>query len=340
MNDALLVAKAGLSSTIQDGGRVGFVRYGVSMSGAFDPLFYAIANKLVDNRAGEAVVEVALRGDDYEIDAPSCRIAFAGDFAIAIDGQPAEPWRSYTLRRGQCFRVGAVKRGLRGYVSVAGGFDLDPVLGSRSVHTRTAIGPFNGRALTTGDRLPLRSSHPGGPDRRFDAKGLPPARTSLRVVLGPQAHYFAADDVVCFLDSEFEITPRCDRMGSQLHGPAIEYRKDMPLISEGIALGSVQVLGGGAVIVTLVDRQTTGGYPKIATVITPDVREMAHLAPESKIRFASVTIEEAQAIRRDFDHDILKGLDDHLVDVRAGAPTTDWLLANNLISGVSDGLDL
>jgi biotin-dependent carboxylase-like uncharacterized protein len=337
MSGALIVISPGLSSTVQDSGRMGFVRYGVSPSGAFDPLYHAIANRLVGNAPGEAAVELTLIGGEYEIDAPGCRLAVAGDFAVTIDEQPGEPWRSYTLHAGQRFKIGPVLRGLRGYLAAA--FALPRILGSRSVHVRTAIGPFDGRALKTGDRLPLRSQ-PSKPESRFDRNSLPPIRTTLRVVLGPQTHHFAADDVKQFLDSEFEITPRCDRMGYQLQGPPIDYRKDIPLISEGIALGSLQVLGQGVVIITLVDRQTTGGYPKIATVITPDVRQLAHIAPGTKIRFEPIAIEEAQSIRRNYDNSILSGIDGHLTDIRGILPTTDRLLANNLISGVSDGRDL
>jgi biotin-dependent carboxylase-like uncharacterized protein len=339
MSGALVVVSAGLSSTLQDRGRMNFVRNGVSTAGAFDPVFSAIANKLVGNGADDAVIEVTLKGDEYEIDAPDCRIGFAGDFGITIDGQAAEPWRSYTLQAGQRFSVGIARQGLRGYLSVSGGFQIEPVLGSRSVHTRTGIGPLGGRALKTGDRLAIGPLRPMGRDRRFDASSLPPRRTTLRVVVGPQAHYFGSEDVSRFLASEFEITNRCDRMGYQLTGPALEYRKDIPLISEGIALGSLQVLDRGTTVVTLVDRQTTGGYPKIATVITPDIRELAHLAPRTKIRFAAVGIEEAQSIRRKFDAEIQGRVDDNTVEIAGGPLTTDWLLSKNLISGVSNGFD-
>jgi biotin-dependent carboxylase-like uncharacterized protein len=339
MSGALVVARAGLSSTLQDRGRTGFVRYGVSMAGAFDPLFYAIANKLVGNGLGEAAIEVTLKGDEYEVDALSCRVAFAGDFAVMIDEKPAEPWRSHTLHAGQRFAVGAAKRGLRGYLSVAGGFDLQPVLGSCSVHTRTGIGPLGGRALAAGQRLPIRGTPAAGPDRRFDTACLPAPRTTLRVVPGPQTHYFAAEDIGRFLASEFEVTRRCDRMGYQLSGPAIDYRKDIALISDGIALGSLQVLEQGVTIVTLVDRQTTGGYPKIATVITPDIRELAHIAPRTKIRFAPITVEDAQLLRRGFDAELPDRLDEYLADVASPIPTTERLLDSNLISGVSNGFD-
>lgn len=336
---ALIVVRAGFFSTLQDRGRMDFVRYGVSTAGAFDPLFSKIANRLVGNASDAAVVEVTLKGDEYTIEAPCCRVGFAGNFDITIDGSKAEPWRSYTLQSGQQFAVGIAKRGVRGYLSVAGGIRLEPVLGSRSVHTRTAIGPLGGRMLRAGDSLPIGPLLPIGSDRRFNTEILPPIRTALRVVIGPQEHYLRANDVSRFFASNFEITGRCDRMGYQLKGPKIECRKDIPLISDGIALGSLQVLDGGVTVVTLVDRQTTGGYPKIATVITPDIRELAQLSPGSKIRFTPVTIVEAQAIRRKFDAEYFRRIDDNIIEIGGVPPATDCLLATNLISGVSNALD-
>lgn len=340
MNGALIVVKPGFFSTIQDGGRLGFLRYGVTTSGAFDPLLHAIAHRLAGNQTSEAAVEVTLKGDEFAIEGGTCRLAFAGDFTVLIDGKPSEPWRTYTLDPGQRISIGAANRGLRGYLAATGGFNLQSVLGSRSVHTRTGIGPFGGRILAAGDRLPLNSVSPAVPDRRFDTSRLPPRRTTLRVVLGPQDYFFAAEDIERFFGSEFEVTPRCDRMGYQFKGPGLEYRKDIPLISEGIALGSLQVLGHGIVVATLVDRQTTGGYPKIATIITPDVRELAHVGTGTKIRFEQVTVEKAQAIRLGFENEILRRIDDHFTDIRSELSTTERLFANNLISGVSTGQDL
>lgn len=340
MSGALIVVTPGPFSTIQDRGRLGFLRYGVTTSGAFDPLLHAIAHTLVGNQTSWAAVEVTLKGDDFTIEGGNCRLAFAGDFTVLIDGKPSEPWRTYTLDAGQRISIGAAKRGLRGYLAAAGGFNLQPTLGSCSVHTRTGLGPFGGRALAAGDRLPLNSVFPGGPDRRFNSSQLPPPRTTLRVVLGPQDHFFAREDIERFFGSEFEITPRCDRMGYQFKGPELVYRKDTQLISEGIALGSLQILGHGIVVATLVDRQTTGGYPKIATIITPDVRELAHIGTGTKIRFMPVTVEEAQAIRFGFEKEILGRIDDHCADIGRELPTMERLFANNLISGISTGQDL
>lgn len=340
MTTALVVATPGLSSTVQDGGRSGFLRYGVTTSGAFDPLLHAIAHRLVGNQTNAAAVEVTLKGDEFVIEGGKCRLAFAGDFPVSIDGRASEPWRTYTLDAGQHISIGVGRRGLRGYLAAAGGFDLRPVLGSCSVHTRTGIGPCDGRILAVGDRLPLNSSSPAGPDRRFDSNRLPPRRTTLRVVIGPQDHFFTAEDIERFFASEFEITQRCDRMGYQFTGPDFEYRKEITLISEGIALGSLQVPGRNIVIAALLDRQTTGGYPKIATIITPDVRELAHLAAGTRIRFVRVSIEEAQEIRRNFENDVMRRIDDHLADIRGGLPTPEQLFSSNLISGVSAGRDL
>jgi biotin-dependent carboxylase-like uncharacterized protein len=337
MTAALVVVKAGAHSTLQDRGRFGFLRYGVATAGAFDDLYLAIANRLVGNDAGTAAIEMTFAGDTLRVEAERCRIAFAGSFALAIDGAPAMPWQSHTLARGQVIAVGNAAHGLRGYLAVGGGLDFAPVLGSLAVHTRSRIGPLAGRALRAGDSLPLKApAAPPGPECGYDAGALPGAEAAIRVVVGPQDRYFSPGDCAAFLAAEHVLTEKCDRMGYQLRGPAIDYRKDIPLISDGIALGSIQVLGGGLAIVNLVDRQTTGGYPKIATVIGPDIRVLAQTRPGRRLRFVAVDIDAAAALRRAYD-DQLATIDRRIAAVAANpAPLeSEHLLAVNLIDGVA-----
>ena len=331
---ALQVEQAGPSSTLQDGGRFGYLARGVSPAGPFDRLLHAIANRLVGNDAGCAAIEFTLKGDTYRVQAERCRIAVTGDFDVRIDGEKAGAWRTHTLRRGQALAIGNCRPGLRGYLAVAGGFDLPQVLGSLSVHTRTGIGPLNGTVLKQGSVLPLKSPEPPrGPDLRIDPKQLPGMPPRLRVVLGPQQHYFSDEAIAAFLNTPFVLAAECDRMGFQVKGPDIPFRRDIPLISEGVALGSVQVLDKGLFIINLVDRQTVGGYPKIATVISSDIRALAQLRPGSTIQFEAVDIAQAQAIHQR-ERMFIGQLDSLFRPANAEDLTSEQLLEGNLISGV------
>lgn len=333
MSPVLKVLDAGPSSTIQDAGRFGFLRFGVAPAGPCDALLHAIANRLVGNSAGSAAIEITLRGDRYQVAAESLRVAVAGDFPVQIDGQKAEAWRSYTLREGQVLSVGYAPKSVRGYLAVGGGFDLAPELGSLSVHVRSGIGPLEGAAIRDGTSIPLKLTRALlTPEQIFEQSALPEVSAVLRVIIGPQDQYFDADDLVRFSQEPFTLTPKCDRMGYQLSGTKFDYRRDLPLISEGIALGSVQVLGDGLFIVALVDRQTVGGYPKIATVIGPDIRMLAQMRPGTAVQFRAIELAEAQRRSREYAG-LINSLDDYI-----HPPTreinSEALLATNLISGI------
>jgi len=297
---ALRVTAAGPLSTIQDAGRIGWQRYGVAPAGAFDPRYLAVANALVGNPPAAAGVEFTLMGDAYVVEAESMRLAVAGDAAVSIDEQPAVPWRSYRLARGQKLKVRALKQDARGYVAVAGGLALAPVLGSVATHVRTGLGGVEGRKLKAGDLLPLAAdAAPTGPERSFDPVLLPQRSTCFRVLLGPQDDYFTAAGIETFLAAEYTVTREADRMGYRLEGPAIEHAKGYNIISDGIPLGAVQVPGSGQPIVIMVDRQTTGGYPKIACVIAPDVAALAQVKPGHKLGFRAIDANAAFAARRE-----------------------------------------
>jgi 5-oxoprolinase (ATP-hydrolysing) subunit C len=297
MSEGLQVKTAGPLSTVQDAGRFGWQRFGVSVSGAFDSTYLAVANRLVGNAPGDVAIEMTLRGDSYVVTAKSCRIALAGDFALSIDGEPAAAWRSHRLVQGQALKLGGAKRDLRGYLAVAGGFALAPTLGSLATHVRTGIGGFNGRALKSGDVLPLlRESAEARREAALDVGLLPERSGPIRVVLGPQDDHFTAAGIATFLDSAYAVTGESDRVGYRLSGAKIEHRSGYNIISDGIPTGAVQVPGSGEPIVLMIDRQTTGGYPKIATVITPDVARLAQVRPGEQLRFRAVSLEQARSI--------------------------------------------
>ncbi len=338
MSSTLMVLEAGPSSTIQDAGRFGFLRYGVVPAGPCDTLLHAIANRLVGNSTRSAAIEITLKGDRYQVAAESVRVALAGDFPMQIDGRNAEAWRSYTLREGQVLSVGYTTKNVRGYLAVAGGFDLAPELGSLSVHVRSGIGPLEGAAIKNGATIPLKFGRAlPTPEQIFEQSALPEVSAVLRVILGPQDQYFNADDLARFSQEPFTLTAKCDRMGYQLGGPKFDYRRDLPLISEGIALGSIQVLGDGLFIVALVDRQTVGGYPKIATVISPDIRALAQMRPGTAVKFRPIDLAEAQIVSGNYER-FIHSLDDY-IHPPSQELSSEALLGTNLISGVySDSL--
>lgn len=197
--------------------------------------------------------------------------------------------------------IGRAPDALRGYLACAGGLDVPVALGSRSTHVRSGIGGWQGRALRGGDALPLGSAETDPGDLELPPDARPRQRNRLRVVLGPQDGYFTDEAIATLGGGRFTITADADRMGYRLAGPPLRHRGADNIVSDGIALGSVQVPASGQPIVLLADRQPTGGYPKIATIITPDIGSIAQLAPGTSVAFEIVTPDEARRIRRDWD---------------------------------------
>lgn len=292
---ALRVIAPGGASTIQDRGRPGYARYGVPEAGAMDRLALDMANRLAGNDPGEAAIEFAMLGGSYKaVDGP-CRVAVAGgDFDVRLDGVPLDAWRAIDLPEGATLTIGRARSGVYGYLAVAGGFDIAPVLGSRSVHLRSGIG---GGRLEAGALLPLRvESPPEGPMTALAREFWPTADGPIRIVLGPQDDFFTATGRAALLSGEYRVSLQSDRMGYRLEGPAIEHANGFNIVSDGIVLGSIQVPGTGQPIVLLADRQSTGGYPKIATVLSCDIRRLVQRGHEAPIHFVVVSLDEADAI--------------------------------------------
>ena len=281
MRPALRVVAPGLMTTLQDLGRPGYQHLGVPVSGALDHVSLRAANLLVGNAAGVGALEIAYQGPTLRVEADSVRIALAGGRApidilppIATEAAAgASPhMRARASCAGRCVKIGALAGSAVAYLAVEGGFDIAPVLGSQSTLTRAAIGGLEGRALKAGDVLPLKL---GAADEREEVV-LPPLdlspRTRVRIVLGPQEDYFTPAGLRTLLESTYAVSQASDRMGMRLEGPALEHSaKGYNIVSDGIAHGSIQVPGNGLPIILLADRQTTGGYPKIATVISADL---------------------------------------------------------------------
>jgi biotin-dependent carboxylase-like uncharacterized protein len=293
----LRISAAGGASTIQDLGRPGFQRYGVSEAGAMDPTALRIANLLVGNDEAEACIEFAVVGGVYETVGAPRRLAVAGDFAVTVDGVGLSAYQSYDLREGSRLSIGRSASGVYGYLAVHGGFDIASVLGSRSTHVRSGIG---GAVLQAGTTLPLRQAHtPSGAAQILPRASWPQYDGPIRVVLGPQDDFFTPKGIADFLAGDYRVTLQSDRMGYRLEGPVVEHAGDFNIVSDGIALGSIQVPGTGLPIVLLADRQSTGGYPKIATVVSCDIRRLVQRRPQDVVRFAAVSPDEAEQIAKE-----------------------------------------
>ena len=335
MKPALIVTDPGPFATLQDLGRLGYQRYGVSGSGAMDEMSLRLANMLAGNPAGEGAVEFTFSGGVWEVDCETCRIAIVGDFPIRIDDTPAPAFASHRLNRGARVAIGRAASGLRGYLAVAGGFDITPVLGSLSTHTRAAFGGFEGGALKPGARLPLRNGAAEGPELALDAADRPRWEDRVRVVFGPQDDHFTPEGRRTLLESAYMITAQSDRMGYRLEGASIEHSGDFNIISDGIVAGSIQVPGSRQPTILLADRQPTGGYPKIATVISADLPVLAQKRPGDVVRFVAVSQDEAEDLRIE----MLDGIDRlrkrlRPAPARHAGLSSEFLLATNLISGV------
>jgi len=295
----LSVLNPGVLTTLQDRGRTGYEDRGVPPSGALDELSFAIANALVGNPAGTGALEFTLLGGQFRVGQGGCVVAVTGDMEVFIDDQPVAPYQCHVLRSGAVLKVGRALSGARGYLAVAGGFVAQPVLGSVSTLMRGELGGFAGRAIAKGDELQLAAPSQYLPlAAREPAQRFWPQREHqpLRVVLGPQQDYFDDSQVERFLSESFQVSGQSDRMGYRMTGPAITHLKGFNIVSDAISTGSVQIPGSGHPIIAMHDRQTTGGYPKIATVIRADLARLGQLKPGDWMSFALVTVDEAETL--------------------------------------------
>lgn len=294
---SITVLNPGLLTTVQDLGRVGYQQFGVSVSGVMDPRAAAIGNILVGNPQGEAVLECTLMGPQLKFETDEVIAITGGDLSPTVDGQPVPTYAALAVKAGQTLRFGAPKAGCRAYIAFAGGLDIPLVMGSRSTYMKAAIGGFEGRKLQKGDALGLRAPVAGYANlhqRAIAPEFVPRPVYTLRVVLGPQDDAFTPEGVATFLGSEYTVTNEFDRMGCRMDGPAIQHKNGGDIISDGIAFGAIQVPGSGKPILMGADRQTTGGYTKIATVISADFRLLAQLKAGDKVRFEAVSVQAAQ----------------------------------------------
>ena len=344
MSAGLRVLAPGLHTTVQDLGRPGYQAIGVPVSGALDGFGLRLANALVGNPAGMPALEILRSGPALEVAAPSVRVALASAGAsLALDtessrGVPAG--ESVTLERGAVVRVVVERECACCYLAVEGGIAVPLVLGSASTYVRAKIGGLDGRALRRGDFLPLaRARASERAELRLAPPLTPTSHQPIRVILGPQQEFFTEEAVAALLDGEFHISQNADRMGMRLDGPLLRHRRGWDIISDAIATGAIQVPGSGQPILLLADHQTTGGYPKIATVISADLPVVGRRGPGDTLRFVAVTVEAAEELARAAERrfaELTAGLEPvpgrAMIDVGS-------LYGDNLISGVVSGLE-
>jgi antagonist of KipI len=298
-------------ATIQDAGRKGWRQFGVPASGPMDLFAFQAANALVGNPIEYAGIEIGL-GDAIFQPRQDCVIAVTGaGYQLSIYIWDFPLWNSFFVRAGWKIRLNKTEDGMWAYLAVAGGVQTQPVLDSRSTYLRGGLGGFEGRQLQTGDVIRTGVASPISYE--LAARTLPEeARPEydqhpvLDVILGPQTNYFTDESIETFLSSEYSIDLTSDRMGYQLAGPPLSHRSKTELISEGMTFGAIQIPSNGQPIVMMADCPTTGGYPKIGTVVSADLPLLAQCAPnKSKIRFRQTTVEKAQKKYRK----LISGLD-------------------------------
>jgi antagonist of KipI len=281
----------GLFTTVQDLGRPGHGPLGVSPSGAADPVALRLGNLLVGNPPHAAALEMTLLGGTF---------AFDMDAVVALAGSDfgAEPWIPRLIRAGETLKLGPTRSGARCYLCVRGGIEVPLFLGSASTHILSGLGGFEGRALRKGDVLRVGPS-PGDyrPVRvKPEALARLAPRKLLRVTTGPQWDWFSNEAREAFLTTPYRVTEESNRMGLRLSGASAELTGRGHMITEGVPLGAIQIPANGQPIILFVEQQTTGGYPKIANIISADLPSVGQLRPRDEIRFQLISLEEARQL--------------------------------------------
>lgn len=310
------VVKPGFFTTVQDLGRFGFQRFGVPVSGVMDKYAFTCANALVGNQASSACLEVTLLGPELEA-LNDAQVAVAGaKFSLAVNDDAVPLWQTLNVKKGDKLAfVGSARNGCRAYLAVREGIDVPMVLGSRSTYVRGGFGGLEGRALRTGDVI-----HAFAPPSLLEARHvLPPElipsyekEFAVNVVMGPQEDVFTKKGIETFLSNAYTVTPEFDRMGYRLDGEPIERKITTEPVTDALMQGSVQIPGNGKPIVLMADAQTSGGYPKIATVTTAGVSRLAQAKPGDAVRFVRVSLAQARAEFLEFSQ-VLSGLSGRLV---------------------------
>ncbi len=306
------VLQAGLLTTVQDAGRHGYQSVGIAVGGVMDDFAFRVVNWLVGNFEEQAVLEVTVLGPKllFEVDAI---IAIGGaELNAQLDDEPLTNWCAHFVKAGSTLSFGNAQCGCRAYLAVAGGVKVAPAMGSRSTDMRAKIGGLNGRALQKDDVIPVENSSQSDYKSLYlaaDKAPNYPNGVEIGVIVGPQSEHFTERGITDFYSSLYQVTGDANRMGYRLAGAEIEHAAASDIISDAICFGSIQVPGSGQPIIMMADRQTTGGYAQIATVVTADLHRLAQLKAGDSISFKRVEIADAQQQLRQYR--------EYLDDIRA-----------------------
>ena len=302
--EAFEVLEPGILTTVQDFGRYGFSQFGVPPSGALDTFSFRVGNLLVGNQEEEACLETAVMGLKLKALREVVIAITGGELFPTLNGESLEMWRTHLLVEGDVITFKRLRSGCRAYLALSGGLIVPKIMGSRSTYLSGRFGGLEGRALKRGDILYMLDRPPSLKKLgfRFPGDWIPSFKKEvmLRVIPGPQDHHFTEKGFQTFSSSAYQITPQCDRMGVRLEGPKIERRPDVEesIISEGLISGAIQVPGDGKPIIILTEL-VTGGYTKIATVISTDLTKVAQLKPGDQVRFEPISIENAHLLLKE-----------------------------------------
>ena len=310
----LEVVIPGPLTTLQDQGRFGFGQYGVAPSGAVDSFSLRVGNLLVGNPENEACLEMTIMGPVMKARAHMALAITGGNLQPRIDGRPVPMWRSIVIKKGERISFKGLKRGCRAYLAVGGGFIAPTVLGSKSTNLGGRFGGIEGRPLKANDILFSNSPH-----LHLDTEGqtlspesIPeyPTDSSLRVIPGPHHDHFSAETMALFQENPFRVTEQSDRTGIRLAGLPVRAKKGFKksIISEGVVPGTIQVPGNGQPIIIL-GETVTGGYRKIATVISADLHRLGQLRPGNRVTFMAVSQDEAYSALKEMEKTIQRGME-------------------------------
>ena len=314
--NSIEVVRSGLFTSVQDLGRYGFQKYGVVVSGAMDTFALRIANLLVGNEEAAAALEMTLIGSNLRFHQDTLIAICGGNLSPTIDEQPVPEWRPVYIKKGTILRFGRYSKGCRAYLALGGALMVPKILNSSSTYLRANLGGFQGRALKENDILQLGSLSPLGSklmnslaltigNKRFKgaswsvSSNIFPSykpNPTIRVLPGPQLNHFTKGSKNKFFNDFFRVTTQSDRMGYRLEGPILKMSQNLEMISEAVSAGTIQVPPDGNPIILLADRQTTGGYPKIAQIATIDLPVIAQVKPGEKVCFQEISLQEAQRL--------------------------------------------
>jgi biotin-dependent carboxylase-like uncharacterized protein len=295
------VQAPGLLTTVQDLGREGFGPLGVSPSGAADPISLRLGNRLVGNPQGAAALEMTLLGGTFSFPHGAVIALTGSDFGAILDGMPLDPSIAVDIRPGQTLRLGSTRSGARCYLCIQGGIVVKPFLCSASTHLLSGLGGYEGRALRKGDVLHIGPKIAPFRKRIIVARAwerLSP-RKVLRVTPGPQSDSFPESSLQAFYKATYRVAEDSNRMGLRLEGQPVAQGSGAEMITEGVSIGAVQITAGGLPIILFVEQQTTGGYAKIANVISADLHSLGQLRPRDEIHFEQADWEAARTLLRE-----------------------------------------